>query len=293
MVVLGFEDYRNQSQNLAKALGCAYLEPAIRQFPDEETLIKLPPVNADHVVVCRSLNRPNHKLIELFLIAKTLRAQGIKHITLICPYLCYMRQDTQNEPGEVVSQKIIGQWLAELFDDVITVDPHLHRISRLAEAIPLKNALSLSASELMASHVAKQLKDAILFGPDEESEQWVSTAAQHAGLSYAVGKKVRHGDTEVSIELPDYDFRSKTIIIMDDVASTGRTITQAAKLLRKAGAGDVFCLITHALFSGDAEQHLLENGITQIWSTDSISHKSNVVALSDLLLVAIRNIQNT
>jgi ribose-phosphate pyrophosphokinase len=103
------------------------------------------------VLICRSLNQPNDKLIELLFCARTARQLGAKRLTLIAPYLSYMRQDIANQPGEAVSQRIMGQMLAELFDDVITVDPHLHRINSLDQAIPIKNAISLTAANEIAS----------------------------------------------------------------------------------------------------------------------------------------------
>ena len=150
MLVLGFPEYLPQAQRLAAALNVQLQEVSLHQFPDGESLLRLPVDLPEHIVICRSLNQPNDKLIELLLCAKTAREQGVKRLTLVAPYLCYMRQDIANQPGEAVSQRIIGKMLADIFDDVITVDPHLHRISRLNQAIPIDNAISLTATEEIA-----------------------------------------------------------------------------------------------------------------------------------------------
>ncbi|MCZ4328253.1 ribose-phosphate pyrophosphokinase-like domain-containing protein, partial [Brachybacterium paraconglomeratum] len=84
----------------------------------------------------RSLDQPNEKLVELLLAARTARTLGAPHLTLVAPYLPYMRQDIAFSPGEAVSQRIVGPFLASLVDAVITVDPHLHRVASLRDVVP-------------------------------------------------------------------------------------------------------------------------------------------------------------
>jgi len=290
MLVLAFPDYCAQSERLAAALGAPHEVVELHRFPDGESLIRLPTVLPEHVIVCRSLNQPNDKLIELLLFAKTARELGVKRITLVAPYLCYMRQDIANRPGEAVSQRIVGQMLAELFDDVITVDPHLHRISRLEQAIPITNAISLSAGAVIGDYLKTRLDKAILLGPDSESEQWVSEIAKDIGFNYAVANKIRRGDREVEITLPVLDYKEQDVVIIDDMASTGRTMARTVGLLRKAGVGRVYAAVTHPLFCGDAEALIRAEGVKDIWSTDSIEHKTSCIVLAPLLSNAVREI---
>ena len=290
MQILGFSEYKQASQRLAERLSVDWVEVYVHHFPDAESLVRLPVDLSEHIVICRSLNQPNDKLIELLLTVKTARESGVKRVTLVAPYLCYMRQDIANQPGEAVSQRIIGQLLADLFDDVITVDPHLHRISRLEQAVPVSNAISLTAGEAIADFLKKRLKQAVLFGPDEESEQWVRAIAEKTGFDYAVAHKLRKGDKNVSITLPDFNFSGRTVVLVDDMASTGRTLAQAAGLVRQAGAVDLYAAITHPLFCGDAEKVIREAGIQEIWSSDSIPHPTACIHLDELLCQAIREI---
>lgn len=290
MLLLTFADYLPQARRLAAQLACACLEIGVHPFPDGESLVTLPTALPEHVLICRSLNQPNNKLIELLLSAKTARDLGAKRLSLIAPYLCYMRQDTANHPGEAVSQRIIGEVLAGLFDDVITVDPHLHRISALNQAIPLKNAISLTAANEIADFLKRQLDDAVLLGPDSESEQWVAGIAGQTGFRYAIAAKQRLGDTQVEITLPDFNFHGRIVVMVDDVASTGRTLAKAAVLLKRQGAKAVHAAITHALFCGNAEQQLRQAGVEHLWSTDSISHASACIRLDKLLANACRSL---
>jgi len=290
MIILAFPDYLSQAQRLAARLDAPLAEVVLHHFPDGESLIRLPPLLPEHVIVCRSLNQPNDKLIELLLCATTARELGAKRLTLVTPYLSYMRQDIANQPGEAVSQRIVGKLLADLFDDVLTVDPHLHRISALTQAIPIKNAISLTAADEIGSFLKQQFNHALLLGPDSESKQWVAAIAENIGFDYVIAKKNRLGDKQVEMSLPDGDYRNKPVIIIDDMASTGRTLAKAAGLLQAAGSKDIYAVVTHALFCDDAYAHILKSGIKTIWSTDSIDHPSSCIKLDALLADAIKAI---
>ncbi len=290
MLVLAFSEYLDQAQRLATALDVALKPVYLHRFPDGESLLRLPESLPEHVIICRSLNQPNDKLIELMLCVNTARELGAKRITLVAPYLCYMRQDIANQPGEAVSQQIIGKMLADLCDDVITVDPHLHRIETLAQAIPLHNAISLTATDAIGRFLQTKLKHAVLLGPDAESEQWVKAIAQKIDFEFLVAEKVRLGDKQVTMVFPDFDFQGKQVVIIDDMASTGRTLAKATGLLLAGGAKQVYAAITHPLFCGDAEAHIMQAGVHEIWSTDSVVHPTACIYLDTLLAQAVMEI---
>jgi ribose-phosphate pyrophosphokinase len=290
MMILAFPDYLSQSRRLATRLDVPLAEIALHHFPDGESLVRLPTELPEHVIICRSLNQPNDKLIELLLTATTARQLGAKRLTLVAPYMSYMRQDIANQPGEAVSQRIIGKLLAGLFDDVLTVDPHLHRISSLTEAIPIKNAISLTAADQIGLFLQQQFKHAVLLGPDSESKQWVSAIADNIGFDYMIASKKRLGDKQVEMILPDRDFGNGPVVIIDDMASTGRTLAKAAGLLHARNCGAIYVVVTHALFCADAYEHILQAGIKTIWSTDSIDHPSSCIKLDYLLAEAIKAI---
>lgn len=296
MMILSFDDYAKQSRKLAEALNSPCHIIHQHQFPDGEHKLTLPANVPRHVIFSRSLNQPNEKLIELLLTAKTARQLGAKVLTLVAPYLCYMRQDKAFNPGEVVSQGIIGQFLADIFDNVITIDPHLHRIKYLEQAVPIKNAITLSATSLMAEYLGQHFKESgsdapVLLGPDNEAEQWVSAVAKPNHWTYGVCDKIRTGDKQVDITLPNIDLNNRTVIIVDDVASSGRTLAVASKKCLEENAKQINILVTHALFVGDAKQQLVDMGVENIWSTDSVSHESNIIALHNLFKDAVLNLE--
>lgn len=286
-LLLGFPEYVAPAQRLAKQLNCPYEQMEIHRFPDGESKVRLPASLPRHVILCRSLDYPNDKLVELQLTAETARAAGARQLTLVAPYLCYMRQDMAFHPGEAVSQRIIGHWLASLFDTVITVDPHLHRVRQLSEAVPARRSISLSAGPLLAAFLHHRIGKALLVGPDSESRQWVEQIADCAGMEYLVAEKERLSDKDVHIKLPAHDLRGRAVVIVDDVASTARTLAVTAQQLLGAGATEIHCCITHAIFAEDAEAVLRSAGISHIWSSDSILHSSNTIELCGILAAAV------
>jgi len=288
--LLGFPDYRAQARRLAELARLPYREIDVHRFPDGESKLRLPGELAGRVVICQALDRPDRKLVELLLAADTARELGARSVILVAPYLCYMRQDKAFQSGEAVSQRVIGKFLADHFDAVITVDAHLHRVERLSQAIPLRQALNLSAAESMGRFLHDASPQALLLGPDAESEQWVAAIAEHDHFDWCIARKTRFGDSEVEIRLPERDFGGRRVVLVDDVASTGTTLAKAAaELLRRQAAG-VGVLVTHALFAGDACARLERAGVTDIWSCDSIAHPSNRVSLAPLLTEGLRKV---
>jgi ribose-phosphate pyrophosphokinase len=291
-LVLHFEDEAEAANRLALAadLPAACIER--HRFPDQELRLRLPlPAGGrlpPQVVLFRSLERPNEKLVELLLAARSARTLGATRLTLVAPYLAYMRQDCAFHAGEAVSQRIIGDFLAGLFDDLISVDPHLHRVPRLDVAVPLPHALGLSAAPLLARLIAGRRRNPLLVGPDAESAQWVAAAAAAQGFDFAVCSKRRQGDRGVDIELPAQPVAGRAVVLLDDVVSTGHTLACAASLLRAAGAVSVDVAVTHALFVDGALETLRQAGVGEVWSTDCIAHPSNALSVAPLLAAALQ-----
>ncbi len=288
-IVLGFTDYEVQARRLAKALQVPFRLVEVHHFPDGESRVRLPLDHAKHIIFCRSLDRPNDKLVELFLASATARQTRATKLTLVAPYLCYMRQDASFHPGEAISQHIIGGHLATLFDEVITVDPHLHRTHQIEEAVPAANSVALSAAGVIGEFLDDILDGALLLGPDQESEQWVRAIAEPRGLDYAIAVKQRHGDRQVSLCLPSTPMDGRRVVLVDDIVSTGNTLATAARQAISRGAKEVHAVVTHALFADDALECLYEAGIEQVWSTDSVNHSSNGIPLAGLLAEQINN----
>jgi hypoxanthine-guanine phosphoribosyltransferase len=164
---------------------------------------------------------------------------------------------------------------------VVTDIDNLH----IARVAGLAGAPKVQGADLIASRCT----DPLLIGPDAESAQWVATAAAAHGFEHAVCTKIRRGDRAVEITLPEVDVSGRAVVLLDDVASTGRTLAEAAVLLRAAGAASVDVAVTHALFAGDALQVIVDAGVGEVWSTDCIAHPSNAVSVAPLFATALND----
>lgn len=286
-LLLAFDDEERLARRLAEALGWPLATIGRHRFPDGETRLRLPPALPADAVILRGLQQPNEKLTELMLAAAGARELGARRLALVSPYLAYMRQDMAFTPGEVVSQRHVGRLLAQWFDAVLTVDPHLHRVATMDEVVPGRRGIALSAAPLLGRWVARQRPGALLLGPDEESAQWVHVAAAGHDLDAAVCRKQRRGDRDVEVVLPEAALRGRAVVLLDDVASTGHTFVEAARAALAGGAASVDVAVTHALLVGDAHERLRAAGVGAMWSTDSVPHASNVVSVVPLLAQAL------
>ncbi|MGP1629996.1 MAG: ribose-phosphate diphosphokinase [Giesbergeria sp.] len=292
--LLYFDDEALAGARLAAATGLVPLAVECHRFPDGEIRLRLPVDGAGQLphraVLLRSLYQPNEKLVELLIAAQAARGLGVQHLTLVTPYLAYMRQDIAFHPGEAVSQRIVGPFLASLFDAVVTVDPHLHRVARLEEAVPARACAVVSGAPLLADWIAAQHASPLLMGPDGESAQWVAQAAARHGFDHAVCHKTRHGDRSVTVTLPPMPVVGRRVVLLDDMASTGHTLAQATRLLLAAGALSVDVAVTHALLSDADLATLHAAGAGAFWSTDCVPHASNCVFMAQTLAESLASL---
>lgn len=258
-----------------------------RQFPDGESYIRILSDVADKSVdlVC-TLARPDDGFLRLVFTADAARALGAREVTLIAPYLAYMRQDRRFQPGEAVTSRSFARLLSSSFDRLVTVDPHLHRYPALSSLYTIPTD-TLHAAPLLATWISAEVQDPLLIGPDEESEQWVSAIAARIGAPHAVLRKIRHGDRDVDIELPDLaQWRTHRPVLVDDIASSGRTLIEAARKLNLQGFARPDAAVVHGVFAEDSYQRLAEL-CDRIVSTDSVPHASNKISLARLIADAV------
>jgi ribose-phosphate pyrophosphokinase len=284
------------ASHFAAACGIPALRVARHDFPDGEMRLRLPAELSGRVGFWRSLAQPNDKLVELMIAAPAARALGARELMLICPYLAYMRQDAAFEPGQAVSQRHVGRFITQLFETVVTVDPHLHRIASLGEVMTASRCVVASAAGALGVHAARLRSDPLLVGPDAESAPWVLQAAIAGGhalgrdqpLDHAVCRKLRIGDREVRVELgADVHVAGRAVVLVDDVASTGRTLAESALACLARGALGVDAAVVHAMFGPEDERFLRGCGVGVVWSTDSVPHPSNAIPIGDVIAAAL------
>jgi ribose-phosphate pyrophosphokinase len=257
----------------------------IRQFPDGETYIRiLSSVRDKKVVLVCTLHQPDAKLLPLYFLSKTLKELGAKSVHLVAPYLSYMRQDTIFNPGEAVTSTYFAHLLSGFVDSLITIDPHLHRRSSLSEIYTIPSKVAHAANHI-SEWIKTNIPSPLLIGPDSESEQWVSEVAKNANAPYIILTKIRHGDRDVEVSIPNFDtYKNHVPVLVDDIISTGRTMIETIGHLKNAGMKPAICIGVHAVFAGNAFQEIKDSGAKEIITCNTIPHESNQIDISDLLL---------
>lgn len=260
----------------------------IRRFPDGESHVRfLTPIAGRAVVLVCSLDDPDRKALALYLAASVARELGARQVGLVLPYLAYMRQDCRFHDGEGVTARHFARLLSGMCDWLVTVDPHLHRIGHLDDiyAVP---ARVVAAAPGIAAWIAAHVALPLLVGPDEESEQWVAGVAATLGSPYIVLQKTRQGDRDVTLRVPDLAaWRDRTPVLVDDIASTARTMIAASAHLRAAGLTAPWCLAVHPLFAGDAYADLLGAGVAGVVTSNTVAHASNRIDMAGPIAAAL------
>lgn len=292
-VLLPFPSQRALAEAMAAPLDARIGRLDWRRFPDGESLVAIDENLGDaNVAVVASLHHPDEMALALRFVAATAREFGARSVGLIAPYLAYMRQDKRFHGGEAISAPLFAKFLEDSFDWLVTADPHLHRNPELASLYRIP-ARRVATAPLVADWIRDNIPNAIVIGPDSESDQWVSDIARRAGVPYQVLSKIRRGDRDVEVSLPDIDAaRGRTPVIVDDIVSSGRTAIETLGHLKRLGLPSAVFVAIHAVFAEDAYEQLLAAGAARVVSTDSISHPSNTISITALLAQAIADLFN-
>ncbi len=261
----------------------------LRNFPDGETYVRITSdVKDRHITIVCSLHQPDIKILPLYFFCNLLKDKKVRTITLIAPYLSYMRQDKVFKPGEAVTSVYFAKLLSSCVDRLITIDPHLHRRSSMQEiySIPCE---ALHGSVLLSHWIKNHVSNAILIGPDKESEQWVSEVAKNAGVSFIILDKVRHGDRDVELTIPSMEnYKNFIPVLVDDIISTAHTMIETVKRLKGVGMQAPICIAVYGIFAEDAYEELFSAGAADVITTDTILHISNKIDISGLVIECLK-----
>jgi ribose-phosphate pyrophosphokinase len=237
------------------------------------------------VLIC-TLDRPDGKLLPLLFSASLARELGANSCGLVAPYLAYMRQDRRFKAGDAVTSKDFAQLLSNTMDWLVTVDPHLHRVHALGEIYSLP-ARVVHASPSVSDWIRNEVDSPVLIGPDSESAQWVEAVAGAADAPYVVLDRVRHGDREVAVSVPDVaKWQSRTPVLIDDIISTARTMIETIGVLQRAAMRMPVCIGVHGVLAAGAYEATRATGV-RIATTNAIAHQTNMIDISGAIAKAI------
>jgi len=293
----------NANRALAKRV-CERLEidlgdAVVMRFPDGEINVKInDDVRGRDVFVVQPTCPPvNDNLIELLLLVDTLRRASAARITAVIPYYGYARKDRKDEGRVPISAKLVANLIAGAGTDrVVCLDLHAPQIQGFFD-IPVDH---LYASPVLVGQFRRlglaNTKDACVVAPDVGGIKQARAYAKLLGLSLAVVDKRRVSPDQAKAMHIIGEVDGRRCILVDDMISTGGTITEAAKALRDAGAREVHVCATHAVFCGPAKERLEGAGLSSLLVTDTIPRNDQwpqgvtVLGVGDLLGDAILRI---
>jgi ribose-phosphate pyrophosphokinase len=281
------------AEKIAELTGCEKLPVAYKTFPDGENYIRLEGnVQNEHVAIVQTTCAPqDSRLIQLAFIAAAAKRNNARKVTAIVPYLAYARQDKIFLSGEGISVETVAYMLkAAGVDALVTVNIHAENaLSRFP--FPAK---TLSAIPLLAEYfVQKGCKKAFALAPDKGAMH-IAQQAQNV-LQGEAGHLEKQRDRytgQTSQTGKNLNVKGQTVIIFDDIISTGGTIIGAAKILREQGAAHVYTACVHGLLIGDAEKRILDAGVEEIVATDSVPSHVSKVSLAPLIAKALKALKS-
>jgi ribose-phosphate pyrophosphokinase len=289
VIVTSLNNSEKIAKNIAKGIEADYMKTEVSCFPDGDLYLKFKKdVKGKKVIICESF-QPNstEAMMKIVFAAQAAKQQGAKKVVVCAPYLAFMRQDKMFNSGECVSAPIMAKLLNENVDKLLTVDPHLHRILKMKDvfSIPAKN---LTANSVIGEFVAKRyktsLKNLMIMGPDWESYQWADEIAKIVGVPDTVLHKDRHSARNVDVKFTEeVDLVGKTIVIVDDIISTGNTMIKACIKSKKLGAKKVIAIGVHGLYVENALKKM-EKHFDEIFSVNTINHSTNKIDVSPVFI---------
>jgi len=281
MKLFALNSSRNFGERAARALGtelCAHEE---REFEDGEHKARpLVGVRGEDVYVIQSLHgdpefSANDKLCRLLFFLGAVRDAGAARVTAVTPYLAYARKDRRTKWRDPLTTRYVAQLFEAVgIDAIMTLDTH--NIVAFQNAFRCE-AVHLDSRRLFCGHIVKSRLDGpfVVASPDPGGvkraqlfrEMLEKTIDQPVGS--ALMEKRRSAGI-VSGSLMVGDVSGATVLVVDDIISTGGTMVRAAEACHENGAHSVYAVAAHGLFVGDAEAALRHKLITQTWITDTI-----------------------
>lgn len=241
-------------------------------FPDGELFVEiLEPVSGKHVYVLQSLAfNPNVYLMELLLIIDALKRAGAASITAIVPYYAYARQDRIDQPGVAITAKLVADLLTSAgIDRLMTMDLHSEQIEGFFN-MPVENLLSRDLLIPYCTTLSLNLADCVVVAPDKGGIKIASAYAKQLGVPMAMIDKVRIDSFHVETDLFVGKVEGRTVLLPDDMCSTGGTLVSAAKACVKFDAKRIIALIGHGLFIGKALEKIQNSPIEMVITTNSV-----------------------
>jgi len=291
----------NANPALASAV-CAALDVTlgkanIGQFPDGEIEVKIRDDvrGADIFIVQPTCYPPNETLMELLLLIDSVERASAHRVTAVMPYYGYARKDRKDEGRVPIAAKLVANMLVTAgVDRVLTMDLHAPQIQGFFD-IPVDH---LYAQPVLLQHIRSlNLENLVCASPDLGSMKMAIGYSNALGTGVASCHKQRISGTEVKINAVVGAVAGKNVLMVDDLIASGGSLAEASRVLKDAGALDIYVCATHPVMCGDAFNTLNDAPIDKVIVTDTIPlansgvpDKFEVVSVAGFLAEAIKRI---
>jgi ribose-phosphate pyrophosphokinase len=279
------------AQEISRYLGIE-LGPMVRKnFADGEVYVQVQEsIRGCDVYLLQPTCRPvNDHLTELLIMIDACRRASARQITAVMPYYGYARADRKTAGRESITAKLVANLIVQSgADRVIAMDLHSAQIQGYFD-IPCDHVYG---SPVLFDYLnEKKLPDLVVVSPDVGGVARARAFAKKlddAPLAIIDKRRQSHNVAEVMNVIGDVS--GKTAVLVDDMIDTAGTIYEAAKLLRKAGARQVYACATHAIFSPPAIDRLSSGVFEEVIVTNSTPVRQEnyfpqlrVLSVADLL----------
>lgn len=289
MIIVGCSKGEHIAEKIAKELKTSYSQLDVKKFPDGEINIKFnKKISGSTVVLVQSFyGNISDCIIEVLFASDTAKELGAKKIILVAPYFPYLRQDKRFHSGECISLNVMTKLIGKYFNKILIVDPHLHRQKKLSDIFSI-NSNTITSNSYIADYIKKYIKNPLIVGPDYESYKWVKNIAKKINCEFVTLNKKRYSGREVKTTLnKKININNKNIVFVDDIISTGNTILEAVKTLKKIGAKKFNCIAVHGIFVENALNKLKKANVKVI-TTNSIPNKVDKIDISSSISEALK-----
>ena len=286
MYVIGGTASKYLAEDLSTLLQFPLGKTISKRFPDRELYTRIVDDLSGEDVTLVQTTYPDENIIELFLLQDAIKEADAKSLTLIIPYFGYGRQDKKFENGEPVSAKALATLISINADRVITVDPHKKHILGFF-SIP---AYSCSAVPEMGKYF-KNLDIELILAPDKGALERAKQISTLLNCDFDYLEKTRIDSNTVEIKPKHLDVSNKSVVIIDDIISTGGTMALSIQELKNNGAKKIIASCTHGLFAGNAVNKLMSAGCDEIISTDTIQSQFSKVKIAPSIVHVLKNLR--
>ena len=271
--------------NVSKDLKTDMGKIEVKSFPDGEKYVRIESdVRRKECAVIQSV-RTNDDLLELILILDAIRDSGATQVHAVMPYLAYLRQDKRFIKGEALSAKTVLKIIDELADSITTVNAHF--LNRDGETVYHHvRFMNLDAIPLLINYLGHKIQDPIVIAPDKGSLGFAKLCAHQLDCEFDHLSKTRHSGSDVEIEQKKLDVKGMDVILLDDIISTGGTIIESTKLIKRFRPASINVGCVHGLFLKGIEP--FKGSIDRIISSDTLENPAAKVSVSSIIATDLK-----